>query len=135
MLTRLALLCSVIIFCVSIAGCKTNDESQLHIRHSFVPIGDADNQRGFSFEMAWFVPPAQLFGTEKRSIIANMGLSTAPNGSPRINLDNETRLRLEDVAITKLKKSLEQHKHCEQGYKITHTRWLERSIQFDGLCL
>lgn len=114
-----------------LSACSSNKNKQLQIRHSFEPKSE---RQMFDFEMTWFVPPAVLFGNEKNSILANMGLKTRPQVNPSLSIDNETRLRLEDIAIKRLENELVSHKMCPDGYKINQTNWLDRSIRFVGRC-
>lgn len=85
--------------------------------------------------MTWYVPPTVLFGNETESIIANMGLKTRQSARPVLNISNETRLKLEDISITRLENELENNDMCSNGYKIESTKWLERSIELNGSCL
>ena len=85
--------------------------------------------------MTWFVPPSVLFGNETESIIANMGLKTRQTSRPVLNIDNETRLKLEDISITRLENELVKNDMCAHGYKVESTKWLERSIEMNGSCL
>lgn len=56
----------------------------------------------FTLEMTWFVPPSVLFGNEKNSILANMGLKSQTQRMTNLSLNNQTKIRLEDIAINRL---------------------------------
>lgn len=114
-----------------LSSCSSKNDKQLQIRHSFLPL----KSNTFFFSMTWYVPPAVLFGNETESIIANMGLKTRPQIRPALNIDNETRLRLEDISISRLENELVKNDMCTNGYKIESTKWLERSIELSGTCL
>ncbi|TRY30839.1 hypothetical protein [Aliiglaciecola sp. M165] len=122
-------------FSLFLIGCASNSDNQLQIRHSFEVIDSPAEKQKFDFVMTWFVPPAVLFGNEKNSILANMGLKTRPQTNPSLSIDNETRLRLEEIAIKRLENELVDHEMCQKGYKISLTNWLDRSIRFIGHCL
>lgn len=85
--------------------------------------------------MTWYVPPSVLFGNETESIIANMGLKTRRSSRPVLNIDNETRLELEEISISRLENELVKNDMCANGYKVQSTKWLERSIELGGTCL
>ncbi|MBU2877843.1 MULTISPECIES: hypothetical protein [Alteromonadaceae] len=123
----------VIIVCIYLSGCASNKDSQLHIRHVF-DKQITPSSAGFEFVMTWFLPPAELFGSQQNSVFANMGLRSRNSQVPRLSLDNETRLRLEDIAIQRLENELESNRMCPHGYKIDQIKWLERSIGFIGKC-
>ncbi|GAA0856993.1 hypothetical protein [Aliiglaciecola litoralis] len=89
---------------------------------------------GFDFHMTWFVPPEVLFGNQQNTIIANIGLVSRPQQKPRLEISNETRLRLEEIAVKRLEQELKDNDMCSQGYKIKQTKWFERSIAFIGTC-
>ncbi|WJG10476.1 hypothetical protein [Aliiglaciecola sp. LCG003] len=116
-----------------LAGCNSSNESLLQIRHSFEANKTSTPQQ-FKILMTWFVPPSVLFGSERNSIVENMGLSTRPHVNRSLSIDNERRLKLEDIAIKRLESELAANQMCDDGYKINHTKWLERSIQFIGSC-
>lgn len=118
---------------VLLTGCVANDESQLHVRHVF-DKRITPQSNGFAFSMTWFLPPEELFGSQKNSIFANMGLKSTKHQIPRFSIDNETRLKLEDIAIKRLENELESNQMCPHGYKIEQIKWLERSIEFVGTC-
>jgi hypothetical protein len=117
------------------AGCSANSDRHLQIRHSFIATEQNEPKDGFDFSMTWYVPPSVLFGNEKNSIIANMGLMTLPQQNPTLSISNETRLRLEEIAVKRLDQELRDNQMCQQGYRIQRTKWLERSISFVGTCL
>lgn len=119
---------------LSIVGCKSNNDNHLQLRHTFKVVQTSAVDDSFDFHMTWFVPPAVLFGNEQNSIIANMGLVSRPKQNPRLTINNETRLRLEEIAISRLEQELSDNDMCAQGYKIKQTKWLERSIGFIGSC-
>lgn len=116
---------------IFVQSCSSNNNKNLKIRHSFT----SNNSNNFFFTMTWYVPPSVLFGNETQSIIANMGLKTRPASRPKLNIDNETRLKLEDISIKRLENELVKNNMCTSGYKIKSTRWLERSIELNGICL
>jgi len=121
--------CLSVLLCLQ--SCSSNNDKQLQIRHSFLPL----KSNTFYFSMTWYVPPSVLFGNETNSIIANMGLKTRPETRPVLNIDNETRLKLEDISITRLENELVKNDMCTKGYTLKSTKWLERSIELSGTCL
>lgn len=94
-----------------------------------------DSLDRFSFHMTWFVPPSVLFGNEKNSIIANMGLKSQTQRATSLSIDNQSKLKLEDIAIARLEKEIKNNQMCKTGYTIQTTKWLERSILFKGSCV
>ncbi len=130
LLKKLKLICAFVSI-LSLFSCSSNNDRKLQIRHSFAPLTTST----FNFDLTWFVPPSVLFGNEKQSIIANMGLKTSPRSEPRLNISNETRLKLEELSIKRLENELVENDMCAQGYKIESTQWLERSIQHNGSCI
>lgn len=132
--TRYARLTLLSLTACAVVGCGSNNEEFLQIRHSFVPLGQQDNLDRFEFNLTWFVPPSVLFGSEKQSLLANMGLRSTSSARPSLDIDNETRLRLEEIAIKRLENELIDNQMCLQGYEITQTKWLDRSIEFSGRC-
>ena len=121
-------------FCVFVAACQSSN-SQLNVRHSLFPFTTQSGQQTFDYTMTWYVPPAQLFGSERGTIIANMGLPSERFRSPRLSLDNETKIKLEDVAVKSLENELNKAEFCQQGYEIQSIKWLERAIHFSGICI
>ena len=88
--------------CITIVSCSSKNDHHLQIRHSFEATHDVSAKDGFDFLMTWFVPPEVLFGNQQNTVIANMGLVSRPQPNPRLEISNETRLRLEDIAVKRL---------------------------------
>lgn len=125
---------AALVIAFTLQGCASKSED-LYIRHDLLPLSHHSGLQKFDYTMTWYLPPAQMFGSERKTIIANLGLSSKRTGASWIVLDNETKLKLEDVAIKGLEKELRATDICLDGYKIESTKWLERSIQFTGYCL
>lgn len=123
--------CGLVFALCVLSSCSSNNDKQLQIRHSFLPL----KANTFYFSMTWYVPPSVLFGNETESIIANMGLKTRRSSRPVLNIDNETRLELEEISISRLENELVKNDMCANGYKVQSTKWLERSIELGGTCL
>ena len=125
------------LLCLSLSGvggCVSSSTNDLHLRDQLIPLVGENGQQNFDYTMTWFVPPRVLFGNERRSIIANMGLQSTAGMRAEIDLDKETRLQLEDLAVRKLESALREQDLCPSGYQIEQTRWLDRSISFRGRC-
>ncbi|MDO6709204.1 hypothetical protein Q4567_00580 [Aliiglaciecola sp. 2_MG-2023] len=123
---------AIIVF-VCLSGCVSNKDTQLQIRHVF-DKQITSSQSGFEFVLVWYLPPAELVRGKQNNLYMNTRLRSTSAEASRFSLDNETRLRLEDIAIQRLENELESNRMCPHGYKIDQIKWLERSIGFIGKC-
>ncbi|MFA3790716.1 hypothetical protein AB6T38_06335 [Aliiglaciecola sp. SL4] len=121
----------IAIACVT--GCVANDDSQLQIRHVFDKQMTPDST-GFEFVLIWYLPPSELVRRQQNRLIANTGVTSKTTQVSRFSINNETRLKLEEIAIQRLETELESNKMCPHGYTIEQIKWLERSIGFIGEC-
>ncbi|MEP4889864.1 MAG: hypothetical protein ABJV04_07550 [Aliiglaciecola sp.] len=125
--------CTIWIALACLTGCVANDDSQLQIRHVFDKQMTHDSA-GFEFVLIWYLPPSELVRRQQNSLIAKTGVASKSAQVSRFSINNETRLKLEDIAIQRLETELESNQMCPHGYTIEQIKWLERSIGFIGEC-
>lgn len=117
-----------------IAACSSSGGSPLNTREDFDTWQTSNDGTAFRYTLTWYVPPDQLFGNERNSFIASLGLHNSPVRRPFLSLNNEDKLRLEDYAVQLLKNKMSEKTLCPDGYLINETRWHEQSVVLAGHC-
>lgn len=90
----------------------------------------SDDQQRFTYNMYWFVPHSSQRYRRDQSLLAIIGIG---NRQP-VSVDNANKLKLEDLAVSKLSAKLKENSRCATGHKIENTLWFDRSIQLTGKC-
>ena len=121
--------CLLLLMLGAVTACSSNKAS-LETRDDITFQTDSDEHKNFTYNMYWYVPLSSQRYRRDQGIISMLGIG---NRQP-VAVDNENKLKLEDLAVKKLSIKLKQNNDCANGHKIDNTLWFDRSIQLTGTC-
>lgn len=126
MIKRVGAALCLIIF---MSACSSNNNS-LETRDEIDFETISNEQQSFIYNMYWYVPLSSQRYRRDQSLLAIIGIG---NRQP-VAVDNENKLKLEDLAVRKLTGKLKENGRCSKGHEIESTLWFDRSIQLTGKC-
>lgn len=108
----------------------TSQRASLETRDDIAFEISSEEQKNFTYNMYWYVPLSEQRYRRDQGLLSMLGIGQRQP----VAVDNENKLKLEDLAVQKLGIRLKQNSDCTNGHKIDNTLWFDRSIQLTGKC-